>query len=140
MRALADILSTNVFLAIGNDWPAVVPGGADDVQFIAALRAMFVYPENTRRVQGCALDIPVAVTEDFRPCAGPLQKRIVVRKSAVIVQADDRARMVAEVLCTSPFTPVAELSSWTAPTTTVSPDTATEQPNQSIASVLEALR
>ena len=40
----------------------------------------------------------------------------------------------------SPSTPVALLSSERAPTTTVSPDTATDWPNSSNASVLEALR
>jgi hypothetical protein len=99
-RSLADLCSGAVVPAEGDHRPAVVDAGADDVDLVAALRAMFVRPQLAAfGVQRGALDVAVADRELFRQSAGLLHEGIVDRDAAVVMQADHRPGVVVKALC-----------------------------------------
>jgi hypothetical protein len=98
-RALADLRADAVVHAVGDDRPAVVHASADDVQLVAALRAVLVGPQRTgARMQGRALDVAIAEREDLGPRAGALRERVVGGHAPVVVQAQDLAGVVVEAL------------------------------------------
>src|SRR5690606_7482736 len=88
-----------VIRSIADYRPAVVRTGTYDVQFVAALRAVFVRPQHARvRMEGEPLRIPVAVAPDLRQGAVLSDERVVLRHAAVVVQSHDRALVIRKVL------------------------------------------
>ncbi len=86
--------------AIADYRPAVVCAACNPVEFIAALRAVFGDPQGAARaIQGHALRVAVAVTPDLRQCLGVLHERVVGRYATIVVQTDDHAVMIRELLC-----------------------------------------
>src|ERR1041384_2653708 len=77
--------------AEGSDRPAVIGTPADQVQLIAALRAMLVRPQLAgRTVEGEALRVAVAIAPNFGPRTFSKAERIVVGDRPVGANPDDR--------------------------------------------------
>src|SRR5690625_6952736 len=70
--------------AVGNNGPAVVFPRQGAIDFIAALRAMLAGPQLAGyRMQSSALNIPVPVGPDFRPCSFHVDERVGIRDAAI---------------------------------------------------------
>ena len=99
MRARVDGQTGRVVHAESDHRPAIVLARLDAIQLVAALRPVLVGPQIAGlRMNRQALHVAMAVAPDFRPRAGAGHERIVRRHAAVVVQADDLAVMVGEVL------------------------------------------
>src|SRR5690606_31234497 len=94
-----DLGAERVVGAVADHGPAVVLALLDEVELVAALRAVLRLPERVRLgVPNETLRVAVAVAPDLRQRAGAADERIVVRHGAVVVQADDLALVAAQVL------------------------------------------
>ena len=79
--------------------PAVVLARLDDVDLVAALRAVLRLPQLAAdRIPRQALRIAMAVAPDRRQRAGLADERVVLRHRAVVVDAMDLAGRLGEVL------------------------------------------
>ena len=64
---------------------------------------MFMGPDRAVEIiDHQSLRVSMAIAEDFRECALPIDKRVIQRSLAVSGQADDGSRMGAEVLRSFP--------------------------------------
>ena len=98
MGALADG-EPGIAAAIGDHRPTVIGAGGEDIDFIAALGAVFDHPDLAgRRMAGDPLGIAVPKGEYFRLGAGPPGEGIARRHGACVGDADDLAGMGAELL------------------------------------------
>ena len=98
VRALVDFRAV-VIDAVADHRPAVVLALLDDVDLVAALRAVLFLPQlAVGRIDGEAFGVAVAVAPDFRPRAGFADERIVGRHRTVGSYAHDLADGVGEVL------------------------------------------
>src|SRR5690606_3845546 len=85
--------------AVADDGPAVVAAGPDEVELVATARPVLVRPDIARfRMDREALRVAVAVAPDLGQCALAVHERVVRGDAAVLVQADDGALVVREVL------------------------------------------
>ena len=85
--------------AVADHRPAVILALADDVDLVAAARAVFDLPEIAgSRVDRETLLIAVAVAPDFRLRVGAADKWIVCRRRAVGRDPDQLAEMIGKVL------------------------------------------
>src|SRR5687768_6429767 len=92
-------LGTTVVDAVGDDGPAVVRARLDQVELIAAARAVLGLVERAgHRMEREALRAAVAVGVDLRCHTLLTYEWVVARHAAVIVQAEDIAGVVAVVL------------------------------------------
>ena len=81
--------------AVSDGGPAVVLPGADDVDLVAALRAVFGFPQLARlRMDRQADRVADAEREDLRLVAGASHERVVLRRRAVVVQPQDLAAVL----------------------------------------------
>ena len=99
MRALVNRQPGLVVDAKPNHGPPVVPAGLKAIQFIAALRAVFVHPDVAGvGMDGEPLHVPMSPAPDLRPGAGAVDERIVGRYAAVVVQPDGLAMVIRQIL------------------------------------------
>src|SRR5437868_14755587 len=92
-------LGAGIIYAVADHRPAVVLALADDVDFIAAARAVLGLPQVAGRgIDGEALLIAMTVAPDLRLRAGAADEGIVLRHRAVRRNADQLAEMVIESL------------------------------------------
>jgi hypothetical protein len=85
--------------AVTDHRPAIVLALADDVDFIAAARAVLDFPEIAGRgVDRQSLLVAMAKTPDLGPGAIASDKGIVRRRCAIGRDPDQLAQMIAEVL------------------------------------------
>src|SRR5581483_7415560 len=97
-RRLVDLRAVIVD-AIADHRPAVVLALLDEVDLIAAARAVLLLPQFAAdRMKGEALRVAVAVAPDLRTCALSADERIVLRNAAVRRDAHDLAVVDGEVL------------------------------------------
>jgi hypothetical protein len=95
----ADFGADAVVDAVGDDRPAVIDAGADDVDLVASLRTVLMRPEFAGlRMQCRALHVAVAEGELFRFPAGLADEGVVGGDAPVVVQADYRAGMIVRPL------------------------------------------
>src|SRR5262245_13147550 len=98
VRALVD-LGAAVVDAVADHRPTVILALLDNVDLVAAARAVFVLPQLAcGGVQRETLRIAMAVAPDFRFGAGLAGERIVGRHRAIRPDADDLAEVVSETL------------------------------------------
>ena len=108
-RAFADPGAGDVIASEGDHRPAVIGAGADDVDLVAALRAVLVRPQLVgQRVERRALDVAVAEGELLGQGARLADEGVVLRHAAVVMQADHRAGMVVQPLGAIHLAAVAE--------------------------------
>src|SRR5688572_28762097 len=99
MGAAMDDQAGRVVDAIADDRPAVVLALLDAIQLVAALRPMLVRPQVAGlRVDDEALRVAMAVAPDLRARALATDERVVRRHAAVVVEAQDLALVVRQVL------------------------------------------
>ncbi|MNF58793.1 hypothetical protein D3C84_403630 [compost metagenome] len=90
---------TGVVDAMGRQRPAVILAALDDVDFIAALRAVFVFPQRAvPRVERRALRIALPVGPDLRAHVGLADKGVVLGHSAIRVDSHHFTLQLVEVL------------------------------------------
>ena len=99
MRAGVDREARVVVHAKADHRPAIIQSRANEVQLVAALRAVLVRPHLTGLgMNREALDVAVTVTPRFGKRAGLLHERIVGGHPAIVMQADHLAVVIGEVL------------------------------------------
>src|SRR3990172_12896695 len=99
MRPFTDPGTNPVIDTVGDHRPAVVFPGMHDVDFIAALGAVFMGPDLPGfRVQSQALHIAVSQSIDFRHGMIDTYKRIVFRHTAIFVYADQGTQVIVKSL------------------------------------------
>ncbi len=97
-RAFAD-LGAGIIAAIGDDRPAIVLARLDQVNLIAAARAVLDGVEFAGGlVERDALRVAVALRPDFRERLSSRPERVIGRDAAVGIDMYDRARIVLPVL------------------------------------------
>ncbi len=95
--ACADFLA-GIMGAVADHGPAIV-GLRDDVQFVAASRAVLDDPEHVScGIDGGGLGIAVAVLQISGLGTGAADKGVILWNGAVRVDADDLAEMLVEIL------------------------------------------
>ena len=96
--AFAD-LEAHVALAVSDRGPTIIDPGFDQVQFVPALGAVLdgVDPAG-RGLARHALRVAVADGVELGPRVGSSDEGVVVGHASVVVEADDAARRVAQVL------------------------------------------
>src|SRR5207302_9043799 len=99
VRALADPGTAAVIDTVGDDRPAVIDAGTDDVHLVAALRPVLVRPEHSRlRMQRRALHVAVPEVEFLGLPSRLSGERVVLRHAPIVVQTDHRAGVVIRAL------------------------------------------
>src|SRR5713101_6207402 len=84
----------------GYERPAIVTTRTDDVDFVAAIRAILVLPDVAgARLNGETQRVPVAEGIHFRFVAGASDERVVARHCAVVAQPQHFARVAVRILC-----------------------------------------
>src|SRR5204862_4417616 len=97
---LLGLLRTQVRAAIADERPAIVATSTDDVDFVAAIRAILVLPDVAgARLNGETERVPVAEGIHFRFAAGASNERVVARHGAVVAQPQHFARVAVRILC-----------------------------------------
>ena len=95
--------------AEGGEGPAVIAAGTNQVQLIAALRAVLVGPELAGgAIESETLRIAVPITPDLGPGAGRGDEGIVLGHRSVGLDAHDGPGGVGQILRTGPVPAVAE--------------------------------
>ena len=86
--------------AVADNGPAVVVARFDNIKLIAALGAMLVGPHvSGDRVDVDALGIAMPVAKDFRQRTALTHEGVVAWHSAIVVQTNDGAVVISELLC-----------------------------------------
>src|SRR5690606_12352596 len=88
----------SVFYPIGLQRPSVIPAGSDEVQLIAAARAVLNDPVAALRVHRCRLDVAMTERKDLRHRALFSHEGVVIGNAAVRPDAQGLAHMVVELL------------------------------------------
>src|SRR4030095_1114604 len=92
--------SAAVVDAVGGARPAVIGAGFQEVELVAAARAMLALPHAAGLgVHGEPLRIAMPPGEDLRPYVGLADEGIVRRPRPVVAQPHDLAAEVVEILC-----------------------------------------
>ena len=92
-RALTNLDGAPIFFAMGNDWPAIVPAGQDEIYFIATPGTMLIAPKSLLfTIIDNSLGITMTIAPDFRQTSAG-NKRIVWRNSPIQAQAQYRTGM-----------------------------------------------
>ena len=104
MQLLPGIVDT-----VADNRPAIVLASRRDVDLVPPFGAVLMRPQFAGdRMDGCALQIAVAIAPDFRLGAGLPDKRIVLRNAAVGIDANDFAQVRVEglgaIFCDVAFT------------------------------------
>ena len=107
--ALTNAGAKTIINAIGNHGPAVIKPRAHHIDLITALRPMLMRPQLTRSgVKGGALHVAVTKGPFFGHGIDTFGEGIVERHAAVVMQANDRPRVVIQFLGALLITPVTQ--------------------------------
>lgn len=84
---------------MGDEGPAVVFSGFDEIQFIAASGTMFCRPNSIRLgIEGESLNVAMSVTPEGGISVWGFDEGIVVGYCTIVVKADNFTQMTATVL------------------------------------------
>ncbi len=99
VRAGVDGETGLVVHAETDDRPSVVPAWLNAIELVASLRTVLVGPDVAGlRMDGEPLHVAMSVAPDLRPRAGAVDERIVSRHAPVVVQPDDLAVVIRQIL------------------------------------------
>src|SRR5690606_14340627 len=98
LDGISDGVAT-IFNSIGDDGPAVILAGLDEVHLVAAAGTEFRFPEITRNwMEREALHIAVSIRPNFREGIGPAFKRIAGRRFSICCDTQDFTQCRFEIL------------------------------------------
>src|SRR4029077_20268500 len=93
------LVRARVLTPVTDNRPAVVLPRLDDVDLVAAVRALLARPEvAVHRIEREALLVPLPERVDLRTESRAADERVVLRHRAVVIHADDLAEVIARIL------------------------------------------
>src|SRR5262245_57347618 len=88
-----------VVTAVGDERPAVVPAGVEDVELVTAARPLLTFPDVAGFwIHRQTMTISVTDGENRRLESGTIHKRIVIGHAAIVAQTHDLSRVVTRIL------------------------------------------